>query len=289
MASYQALLNIAVEHSFYTDGACSCLDFQPTEKTRRIFENAGLLQKKTADGIQIVYDENKREALRLYAEDPQEPLCFEFKVYSKDAQFGSYTEPFADMGEGILYLDNRATTPGEGKISLSAFDYVSNDDLKKMESNELRDMMNQRDRLLPPVFVVKIFAETGLASHIDAWLASDHTSYSIVFNARRTFWKYYLLGKMANAGSYIFDPDNQVEFEALGETSLPDQRMALTFRSKQSISLNEYYDFRFQLKQQGPGGENVVINRLPVACITQAGKEVVAEQSMVVSEIYINS
>jgi len=289
MGSYQALLNIAVEHGFYTDGACSCLDFQPTEKTRRIFDNAGLLQKKTADGIQIVYDESRLEALKLYAEDPQEPLCFEFKVYSNDAQFRSYTEPFADMGKGILYLDNRATTAGDGKISLSVFEYVSNDDLKKTDSDELRDMISQRDRLLPPLFVVKIFAETAQASHIEAWLESELTSYSIVFNARQTFWKYYLLGKMANAGSYIFDPDNQVEFEALGETSLPDRRMALTFRSKQSIPLNEYYDFRFQLKQQGPGGENVLINRLPVACITRTGREVVAEQRMVVSEIYINS
>jgi len=289
MSAYQALLNIAVEHSFYANNACSCLNFHPTEQTRRIFENAGLLQKKTPDGIQIVYDDNRLEALKLYAEDPQEPLCFEFKVYSNDPQFKSYTEPFADIEDGILYFDNRSTTAGDRKISLSAYEYVSNNDLKNADSNELKGIISQRDRLLPPVFVVKIFAETERASDIEQWLESELTSYFIAFNARQTFWKYYLLGKMARAGSYIFDPDNQVEFDALGETSLPDQRVAFTFRSKQSIPLNEHYDFRFQLKEQGLGGESVLINRLPVACITQTGKEVVAEQRMVVSEIYINS
>lgn len=289
MGAYQALLNIAVEHSFYTNGACSCLNFHPTEKTRRIFENAGLLHKKTANGIQVVYDETRLEALQLYAEDQEEPLCFEFKVYSSDPEFKSYTKPFADMAEGILYFDNRATIAGEGKLSLSASEYVSKNDLKKPDSNELKDIISQKDRLLPPMFVVKIFAESEQGSQLEQWLKPTLTTYSIAFNARQTFWKYYLLGKMARESLYIFDPENQVEFEALGETSLPDQRVAFTFRSKQSIPLNEHYDFRFQLKEEGQGGENVLINRLPVACITQTGKEVVAEQGMVVSEIYINS
>lgn len=289
MGAYKSLLNIVVEHGFYSSGACSCLNFHPTEQTRRIFENAGLLQRKASHGIQIVYDESRLEALKLYAQDRQEPLCFEFKVYSSDPQFRSYTEPFSDMANGIIYLDNRAITAAEGNISLSAFEYVSKADLKKTDSDELKNIIHHKDRLLPPLFVLKIFAETERFSHIEQWLEPDLTSYSIVFNARQTFWKYYLLGNMARKSSYIFDPDHQVEFDTLGETSLPDQRVALTFRSKQSIPLNEHYDFRFQLKERAPGGGNVLINRLPVACITQTGREVVTEQRMVVSEIYINS
>ncbi len=286
MGLYQTLLNIAVEHRFYTNGACPCLNFYPTEKTQRIFENAGLLKKKTPNGIQIVYDETRLEALQLYAEDQEEPLCFDFKVYSSDPEFRSYTEPFVDMASEILYFDNYAATDVK---NLSLSDYVSKKDIKKLDANVLEDIISQKDRLLPPIFVVKIFAESEQGSLLEQWLKPTATIYSIAFNARQTFWKYYLLGKMAKESSYIFDPNNQVEFEALGETSLSDQRVAFTFRSKQSIPLNEHYAFRFQLKEKGSGSERVLINRLPVASITSIGKEFVAEKEILVSEIYINS
>ncbi len=289
MGAYQTLLTIAVEHSFFANGVCSCLDFQPTENTRRIFNNAGLIPKKTIDGIQLLYDENRVEALQLYAEDEQEPLCFEFKVYSTDPEFRSYSEPFADMADGILYFDNRATKSVKGKRNLSASKYVSNKDVKKPDANELESVITQRDRLLPPVFVLKIYASANPRPLLKQWLKSDLTRYSIAFNARQTYWKYYVLGQMAKQGLSISDPDNQVEFEPLGETSLSDQRVAFAFRTKRSIPLNERYDFRFQLKEEGLGGEKVLINRLPVACLTQTGKEMLAEQGMLVSEIYINS
>ena len=289
MDAYQTLLNISVEHGFYTDGACSCLNFYPTNKTLRIFKNAGLLLKKESNGIQIIYDQARLEALQLYAEDPEDPLCFEFKVYSSDPEFMSYTEPVTDMTEGILYFDNRATTTGVGKINLSVTEYVSESDLKKLDSTALDDIISQKDRLLPPVLVVKIFAKSEQGCLLEQWLKPTSTNYSITFKARQTFWKYYLLGKLAKESSYIIDPDNQVEFESLGETSLSDQRVAFAFRSKHSIPLNEHYTFRFQLKEKGPVGENVLINRLPVACIANTGKDVLAEQGTVVSEIYINS
>ena len=289
MGTYQTLLSITVEHNFYTNEACSCLNFSPTENTRHIFDNAGLLLKEAANGIQIVYDETRLEALRLYADDAEEPLCFVFKVYSSDPEFRSYTEPYADMSEGILYFDNRGIQTGADKPSLSTSEYVSNNDIKKPDSNELKDIINKKDLLLPPVFVVKIFTEGEQGSFLEQWLQPESTVYRIAFNARQTYWKYYLLGKVAKDSSYIYDPDNQIEFEALGETPLSDQRIAYTFRSIQSIPLNEHYAFRFQLKEKVLGDENVLINRLPVACVSKTGKEVVVEQEMVVSEIYINS
>lgn len=289
MDDYQTLLRIAIEHNFYANGSCSCLNFYPTDKTRYIFANTGLLLKKTPDGIQIIYDKTRLEALRLYAEDPQERLCFEFKIYSTDPHFRSYTEPAIEITEAILYFDNRVTKTGTGKINLNKSEYVSGSDLKKPDSNELKDMISQNERLLPPVFVVKIFAENEQGSLLDQWLEPTLTSYTLAFNARQTLWKYYLLGKMAKESSYIVDPDNRVEFETLGKAFLSDHRVAFTFRTKQSIPLNEHYAFRFQLKENGPAGENVIINRLPYACVTNTGKDVLADQGVLVSEIYINS
>jgi len=285
MATFKTLLKVNVEHDFYTNGACSCLNFYATDKTFRLFENTGLLLKNTSHGIQIVYDESRLEALRLYATEQDEPLCFEFKVYSTEPEFRSYTSPFAEVADDILYFDNHATTLGVANYNLSASEYVSVNDLKKLDSNELKGIIDHKERLLPPVFVVKIFAQNEQGSLLEQWLKPTATTYSIAFNARETFWKYYLLGKMAKETSYIVDSDHNIEFEALGSTTLSDESVAFTFRSMQKIPFNEHYSFRFQLKEKSVGSEHVLINRLPVACVTQTG----LEQEKIISEIYINS
>ncbi len=293
MSHYQTLLRVAVEHSYNLNGVCACLNFCATEKTQSLLANAGLLINKTGDGIRIAYDKTRLEALELYAQDPQEPLSFDFKVYSIDPDFKSYTEPYTAAAEGILYFDNHAAS-GPGKQSLSVSEYVSSKDIKSPDSIEFQGVLSQKDRLLPPEFVLRIFAGNKEGSLLQRWLEPEPVTYSIAFDCRQRYWKYYLLGKLvgknkSNNGFRVVDPDKQVEFEATGEEWLADRRMAYTFRSKQPIPLNERYPFRFQLKQTDQGDETVVIQRLPVASVRQAGTDTVAEQATVVSEIYINS
>lgn len=293
MSSYLTLLTVAVEHSYNLDGVCSCLIFSPTEKTQNVMINAGLICRKTTDGIRIVYDKDSLETLELFAKDQQEPLSLDFKVYSQDPDFKSYTEPYTTATDSVLYFDNRATS-GSGKQNLSILKHVSSKDLKKTDTGELKDILGPKDRLLPPEFVLRIFASNNKGLLLKQWLAPEPTIYAIGFDSRQRYWKYYLLGKLvnkktSNSGFRVVDPDKQVEFEVTGEERLSDRSVAYTFRSKQQIPFNEYYPFRFQLKQKDQGDEVVVINRLPVASVKQIGTDTVAEQATVVAEIYINS
>jgi hypothetical protein len=282
-----------VEHSYNLDGVCSCLSFLPSKKTESLLANAGLLYKKTTDGIQIVYDKDNLEALKLYVQDQQEPLSFDFKVYSQDPDFKSYTEPYTAVTDSVLYFDNRAIS-GSGEQNLSVSKNVSNKDFKKMDTSELKDIISPKDRLLPPEFVVRIFANNDKGQLLKQWLEPEPTIYSIRFDSRQRYWKYYLLGKLvskniSNNAFRVFDPDKQFEFESTGEELLSDQSVAYTFRSKKQIPFNDYYPFRFQLKQKGQGDEVVVINQLPVASVKQIGTEKIADHATVVAEIYINS
>lgn len=293
MSSYQTLLRVAVEHSYNLNGACTCLNFSPTEKTQNLLLNAGLILKKTMDGIRIVYDKDSLEALELYVQDLQEPISFDFKVYSQDLDFKSYTEPCTAVTNSVLYFDNRATSRS-GKQNLSASKLVSKKDFKKTDSIELKDILSPKDRLLPPEFVVRIFANNNKGQLLKQWLEPESTTYSISFDSRQRYWKYYLLGKLvseneSSSGFCIVDPDKRVEFEATGEELLSDQSVAYTFRSKQQIPLNDCYPFHFQLRQKGQDDEVVVINQLPVASVKHIGTDMVADQAMIVAEIYINS
>lgn len=298
-------------------------------------ENAGLVCKETVDGISIVYDNSRLEALELCAKDTQEPLSFDFKVYSSNPDFKNYSEPFSPDVDGIFCFDNRATLKPEEQ-ALAAPRFVSFDDLKKSELRELRQaklseleklrelndgevgeyaeirheieilkgedqlyrdlnrILSPQDYLVPPEFIVRIYADNQQGPLLQQWLAPEPTNYTIGINSRERYWKYYLLGKIVNGnnsnqGFYIEDADHQVEFETIGEETLFNQRRAYTFRSKQKIPLNERYSFQFQLKQNVQGAETVIIPRLPYASVGQLGKEENANQKMFVSEIYINS
>jgi hypothetical protein len=229
----------------------------------------------------------------MYALDQEEPLSFDFKISSRDPDFKSYTEPYTGAEDEILYFDNRATS-GPGKQVISTSGFVSDTDFRQTDSDELKDLLTQKDRLIPPEFVLRIFADNSNGSLLKQWLGKSPTIYSIRFNSRQRYWKYYLLGKMVrtnnmNSGFRIVDPDNKVEFETTGEERLPNQSIAYTFRSKQQIPLYERYSYRFQLRQKGKAGETTVIPSLPVASVKQFGKDAMAEQEIIVSEIYINS
>ena len=289
MSSYLPLFGIDVFHDFFIEGVCPYLVFEPTTATQRVIDNAGLLLKKTRAGIMLAYNQERLEALQLFAKDVNDPLSFEFKVYATDSAFRSYTEPYSEDNGEILYFDNQnGALQKDGKIRLHELEYVSKINMVKLNAVQVKDILSQRDRLVSPVVVIKIVAGSGEDALFDNNDLPQTQTYCLNFVARQTFWKYYLLGNSAKGRVYISDADQKVEFESTGDTVLPDNRIAHTFRSKQRLPLEEKSQLRFQLMEDGHGGERILINRLPVARASQTGKDVVAEQGMLVSEIYIN-
>ncbi len=287
MAMYQTLLNIRIEHGFYQSGICHSLKFRPTGNTSCLLDNCNLLLKKTDSGIQIIYQTSSLEALQAYAEDETTPLQFDFKVYASDPYFRSYSEPYADRDQRILYFSNQRTQ-FDVQMGLMQDDYASPQDWISFDAPELQDIIEPEDSLLPPEFVIHISALTEQGLQLEHWLAASTPAYTIAFKSRERYWIYYLLGGMAHDNYYILDQDRHIEFDALGQVKLADRKQAYAFRSRHSIPLNDYYAYRFQLKERNAGGERVVINRLPVASIAHIGKEVIAERETIVSEIYIN-
>lgn len=290
LSLFRPLLRVAVEHSYNSSGFCSCLDFHPTARTSRLIANLGLLCKITAGGIQIAQDVERRDALELLAQGEQ--VSFDFKVFSSDPDFKSYSEPFDGSDDGMLYFDNRAAG-GDGAQDLALSGTVSDKDMLAPEADELDGLLSPHERLAPPVFVLRLFTGAG-GELLQQWLEAAPRVYAIRFTSRQRYWKYFLLGRMLerNGAGDTFsvgDADATYEFEATGEEKLSDQRLARTFRSKQPIPLQERYSFQFQLRQRGPDGETILISRLPFASVGRVGKEAVAERETIVSEIYINS
>lgn len=288
MGEYRPLFDIRVEHSFFS-GACSCLNFVPTDKTIRLFDNAGLLIRKSSGGIVVVYDRSRIEVMQGYFAHDAVGLEFEFKAYAMDPDFKTYTKPFPDAVGRLLYFDNQTTAISSGKVvRLHESAYVSNKDFISMDSVFLIDILNQKERLIPPEFVIVIHANRKSNAFFDQQFSAKTPSFRLNFAARETYWKYYLYSDKVDESAYIADLDNRIVFEPTGPVKLSDGRTVMTFRSKQRIPLNEKYDFKFQLKQRKNGSEKTLYSQLPLARVSQTGNEVVADQVSLISEIYIN-
>jgi hypothetical protein len=289
MSDYQTLFDIRVEHDYFVDGICPCLDFVPTHETLRVMRNTGVLMRRSTQGLWLAYDRVSQDALQLQIAADAEGLDLVFRVYATDPQFRSYTEPFADRVRGLLYFTNRGLSAVRGKpVKLHSGKTVSDQDLTDMESEQLSGIVDRKDRSMPPVGIIRIHADKRNNPLFDKRNKPRAPSYHLLFTSRQTYWKYYLQGDRSGEDIYVVDAEGRIEFEATGPDRLANGRSVSTYRSKQRIPLQQRFDFRFQLKQRKHGVEKVLYRQLPFARVDQTGKEVVAQQAIAVSEIYIN-
>ena len=127
--------------------------------------------------------------------------------------------------------------------------------------------------------------KTGLCSeNLDA----AARNYYIRFSTNQTFWKYYILGDLSKRQVYIADLENEIQFENVGNTTLPGAREAIMLQSSVAIHMQEQHQHRFQLRESGNMSDKVLIKRMPNANISHMNGEMVAGRMQNVSEIYIN-
>lgn len=289
MGHYLPLFSIEADHSFFPDGFCRELHWDPTPQTDMAINNAGLLTRKVMNGVRVFYDRNSLDTLRAHAADPEDPLNLMFKVFCRDSLFMNYTEPPTYRDDAILYADNLNVEGDENaRLRLHQDEYLGEADFKSLDSPLFEDVLSHRDRLVRPQIVVNIRFTGDEAGLLGEQSPATPKVYFVSFRARETIWKYSLLGEVAKEGLYIADLDNGIEFEMGEADTLSDKRPALTFRSKTYIPLRERSDCRFQLRERNSGTGKVIIRRLPVASTSQIGREVIEGVETSVSEMFIN-
>lgn len=284
MGTYQPLFFVSVKHVYFSDGLWKGIDFLPSAHTLKLVESAGVLIRPTQNGIGVFYDVSKVKSLRLYAEETDNTLPFGFKAQVKDRTFANYTSPSAQQDSAILCFDGRAgvTDAESEKTRLSKSDFVGEDDFEEINTLIAEGVLCDQDRRKLPDFVLKIPIAFG--QHED-FVAKD---YVINFNARQARWKYHLLGNMNRSDPFIVDLDSRVEFEFCGEAMLLGSKPAKVFRSKELIPVLEKSNYRFQLREPGPGAGKVLIKRLPVASESRLGIEVVDGKREIILESFVN-
>ncbi|HEY6896875.1 MAG TPA: hypothetical protein VI279_06405 [Rhodocyclaceae bacterium] len=277
MPNFSPLFTLGIEHSFFVDGVMRGVDFVPSPATAAVIRSVGLMVKRIDNGIAVICAEDRLPALPLHAADGA-TLNFAFVARVGDKNFPSYTYPLVPREEKVLCFGN----VGRDAERLTEYDEASEADYRDVAALIDEGVLNERERRVLPDFVVI------LALKVAPGEAGRAPDFCIRFAARKSFWKYYLLGKMGRDSARIVDLDNKVEFESRGEVVLPGNRRSQLFMSTSRVSLAEKSQHRFQLREADRQGDRILVRRLPVASESRLGLEVIDGKREVVFENYVN-
>ncbi|QPF73401.1 hypothetical protein G8A07_11045 [Roseateles sp. DAIF2] len=97
------------------------------------------------------------------------------------------------------------------------------------------------------------------------WRARLGGAVELDLPARRTVWKYLLLGDWREHRPELVDAGAAVQFEPPSEERLPDGRLALVIRSRSALALAEQSPHRFQLRDAASQPPKLLRQRLPAA------------------------
>lgn len=277
MGPFMLLFGIVVEHAYYAGQRCRGLQFEPDAQSAAQLERHGCIVRRRGHGVGV------------HAERPELPST-RWLVRSSDAAFASCTDglaprlgelPFLD-GAAAVHESSGASDPhaGEGGAStwrLHAGEFVSARDLQAIDAPALAAALSPAQRHVPPAFVVRLPA-----------VAADTVGrrYRIRFQARRTTWKYCLLGDWPQEAVQVVDLGRGIAFGEPAREELVDGQLALAIRSSSGIAMHERPPQRFQLRARGDA-QKVLVKRLPVAGASQLSRETIAGVSTLVSEIYV--
>jgi len=286
MGAYQPLFSIAVEHAYFSDLACKSLEFVPTDTSIALLNKTGLILKSSQSGIAVFYENDRMDILRLHAADH---LALTFKVFPKDPYFLRYTFPDIQKDDSVLFFSNQQVTQdAEGKQMLHHDHFVSEQAFTQTNSEQFEDVFDRKDYLVKPAMIIQVLITNEEAGLCSENLDADSRNFYTRFSTNEAFWKYYILGDLSRRSLYIADLDNEIQFENVGNTTLPGRREAIMLQSSVAIHMQEQHNHRFQLRESGSMGDKVLIKRMPNASISQMNGEMIGDRVENISEIFIN-
>ena len=256
--AWQLLFSLTVEHDFFASPKGLRLNFLPDQNTEHLLRNANLLLRADGNCFSAFFDSHDLEILESFRASSTEGLEFIFKVAALDSHF-------------LCYTDQQAVSPCY--CNAPASEAVTEELLVATDALAA-------DPIEPSAFMVTI--------NIGKEHIIQPKKYSIRLQARAAYWKYYLLGRLTEKEPKIIDLAGKEHFYCAGiQQPFPDVP-ALVFYSAEKIPLRERPPQRFQLRQQGSGGDKVLIKHLQNAGPENLAKDFIHEKEAYVSEVYIN-
>lgn len=278
MNAYRELFRLRLEHDYHAHGIFHAWHMAPSACTQMLMRGTGMVMRRAGNEAVFLLPASRFDLLRTPAGKPPAmpaPAVL-LSIHANDPGFAGYTTPPVPAGSLLIADSRHAGNGAEGLLHPS----TQLDALALLPAEAPLCQLALAGVLAPrrPVLIVRIE------------LAADAAPRCFVarFGAAASYWKYYLAGPLAGRPLAIADLDAAVTFRGIGPVELERGHSAAVFQSERAIMLRERPGERFQLKEDGPFGERVLMKRMPVAGTGLRQREVIDGQVVQVSEIFIN-
>jgi hypothetical protein len=289
MRPYQLLFDISIQHIYYADGICRDLALEADDGALRDIGRAGLLLRRTVDGLALWIAPEQMEQLRERVADAGNALTLGFRAYCADPHFAEYTLPAARAGQLLWFDSRKAGLDQSGRNMLHATPFVSEQSLVTPDATQLARLLGGARAPRLPIALVQIVLTNDANGLCADGQDPALRRFGLRFDAAQAHWKYLLLGALGGKPAYITDLDEAVTFRRLDQqVALDGRHKAAVFLSERAIAMRDIPLRRFQLKEAATFGEKVLIKRMPNARVGTGQREVVDGHAVLVSEIFIN-
>ena len=239
---FTPLITLRIQHE-YLGEATPPISVEADVDTLRVVAGANLRLRAISGRLDIFADDN-RAVLQHWTRDGTVP--FVFRLRSTDPDLPTVTAGLATARRKLFLLDSDLDD------ALARGDAVPPEAIHPAEPGGL---VLTSDALNPPMAIMRM--------RIDP--KEREIERFVRFEADARHWIYNVVGGPANANYSIRDSQGNVEFENLGDHALSNGARAVRFRSNVPIPVRARPQARFELMDDGPFGERVVVPVLPAA------------------------
>lgn len=270
-SSFHKVCNLKVLHEYYKDGICKELSYVPSNTTQKLIDKFSFKLMIASSGFDwYVASRAGLEELLNYITKTTGIESFDFDVTTSNSSFYQFTNlPVNEIG--ILYFSNKSVE-------------------RALESEVIE---------LAPFFIEKPTASTlfrvsiKFKNLLEKYKEGQMVNYQIMFKARKTLWKYYILNTTKqNLGHLSIESNNIIEFEGPKEVLLPNKEKAQLFNLvKPLLPFSEVPEYNFNListtKKSGVNRAKLLFKGLPNPNPNSIEINNISVESIVSSPMYV--
>jgi hypothetical protein len=291
MTAYRELFRLSIEHAYYEGRPLPDCRIVPAGRTGALMERTGMIMRRLPDAVVFLMPADRIDLLRSDVRESGDDFPFLLCVHAGDPLLACCTAPSTPPGMLLLADSRRAVADPSagpaGSIRLHPGDRLGAESLAADEDPLCALALAGTSSPVRPFLVVNIALSSEASGFPGDGGEPAARAFVVRLDAGASHWKYYLLGALAERDLAVTDLDGTVAFRRAGDASF-DSRRATVFVSERAIGLRARPGARFQLLENTPFGEKILMKRMPVACAGIRQKAEFDGQAVQVSEIFIN-
>ena len=221
VSSYKKILAVNVYHTFYKDGLCKDVIYQPTAKTKNIFDRYGLKLKNSTTGFDLYLPSNLvLHSFLEYISRATPQTSFNFEIVTNTPQFYEFTNWPVNKDGYYFCSSSNVQMKEESKEFVKVF--------KPQNSSKIVSEIEVR---------FQDFKETSKAI------------FSLQFESRITEWNYLIVNQSNRYFEKLqIEGSTQIKFSDPETIILENGEKAISFVSNSSeIALHEIPQYKFNL------------------------------------------